>query len=100
MGVDERYAERVLRLVETIPSARVLTYGRIAEVLAGGYGPRYVGRIMSTHGMGVPWWRVVRADGTLPPPLMLEAQERWRDERTPVRRGRVDMAAALWDVAD
>ncbi len=94
--VDEAYVERVLRLVETIPTGRVLTYGAVAEHLAGGYGPRYVGRIMSQYGHAVCWWRVIRADGTMAPPLMIEAQQHWRDEDTPVRRGRVDLARALW----
>ncbi|MGJ9411071.1 MGMT family protein [Aeromicrobium sp. CF4.19] len=96
--MDEHYVERVLRLVEAIPEARAITYGRIAEHLAGGYGPRYVGRVMSTYGHSVCWWRVVRADGTLAPPLMLEAQQRWIEEGMPVRRGRVHLAEALWDV--
>lgn len=91
--------ERVLALVEQIPAGRVLPYGRVAEVLAGGYGPRYVGRVMASSGHTVCWWRVPRADGTLPPPLMLEAQRHWAEEGTPVRNGRVHMREALWDDA-
>lgn len=94
--MDEEYVERVLSLVETVPAGRATSYGRIAEHLAGGYGPRYVGRVMSTYGHAVCWWRVVRADGTLAPPLMLEAQQRWIEEDMPVRRGRVDLREALW----
>ncbi len=95
--MDERFVERVLQLVEAIPLGRVLTYGRIGEILADGYGPRYVGRVMSLHGHTVPWWRVVRVDGTLAGPLMGEAQHRWVAEETPVRRGRVDVPVALWE---
>jgi len=43
----------------------------------------------------VEWWRVVRADGTLPAHLMIEAQEHWAREKTPVRRGRVDVERAV-----
>ncbi|WP_374999974.1 MGMT family protein [Aeromicrobium sp. CTD01-1L150] len=95
--MDEYYVERVLSLVESIAPGRVLTYGRVAEHLAGGYGPRYVGRIMSTHGHAVCWWRVIRADGTMPPTLMIEAQKHWHAEGTPVRNGRVHLPDALWD---
>lgn len=95
--MDEAYVERVLALVERIPPGRVLPYGRVAELLAGGYGPRYVGRIMSTYGDTVCWWRVPRADGTMAPVLMIEAQARWAEEGTPVRNGRVHVAEALWD---
>jgi alkylated DNA nucleotide flippase Atl1 len=95
--MDSEFVERVLRLVESVPVGRVLPYGRIAEHLAAGYGPRYVGRVMSLEGAAVPWWRVVRADGTIAGPLMAEAQMHWMEEGTPVRRGRVDVAEALWD---
>ncbi len=95
--MDTAFVERVLSLVESIPVGRVLSYGRIAEHLAAGYGPRYVGRVMSLEGSAVTWWRVVRADGTIAGPLMAEAQMHWLEESTPVRRGRVHMVEALWE---
>jgi len=99
-GVDEGYVELVLGLVDQIPIGHVLSYGRIAEHLAQGYGPRYVGRIMALYGHGVPWWRVVRADGSMPPALMGEAQVHWQEESTPVRNGRVDMREAVWPITE
>jgi alkylated DNA nucleotide flippase Atl1 len=51
---------------------------------------------MSLEGAAVTWWRVVRANGTLPPHLMTDAQEHWQAEGTPVRRGRVDVPSAIW----
>ena len=60
--VDEAYVEAVLNAVEQIPPGRVASYGDLAELVGRG-GPRLVGRVMSTQGAGVPWWRVVRADG-------------------------------------
>ena len=89
------FGEAVLRIVEQIPSGRVMTYGLIAEVVGRG-GPRQVGGVMARDGHGVPWWRVVRADGSLPPHLMLEAQREWKREGTPVRRGRIDVGEAVW----
>ncbi len=80
--------------MEQIPPGRVLTYGLIAQELGEG-GPRQVGQVMSRVGHVVCWWRVVRADGTLPAHLMLEAQEHWAREGTPVRRGRVDVGRAV-----
>lgn len=91
----DEFTEDVLSLVEAIPPGRVLTYGAIADRLGRG-GPRGVGGVMARDGHGVPWWRVVRADGSLPPHLMIEAQREWQRESTPVRRGRVDVAEALW----
>lgn len=92
--VDEAYVERVLRLVELVPAGRVTTYGLIGE--AAGSGPRLVGRVMSQYGGAVPWWRVVRADGTAPDHLVAEASGQWRAEGTPTRsRGRVDLPRCL-----
>ena len=90
------FTERVLELVERVPPGRVVTYGLIADVI--GHGARQVGRVMSLEGAAVSWWRVVRANGTLPPHLMTDAQQHWQDEGTPVRNGRVDVPAALWSV--
>ncbi|MFC6081442.1 MGMT family protein [Sphaerisporangium aureirubrum] len=89
------FAERVLDLVERIPPGRVMSYGDVAEYLAEG-GPRQVGRVMSTWGGGVPWWRVVRADGA--PVIGHESRclARWRAEGTPMRGERADMRNARW----
>lgn len=70
--------ERVLRAVEQVPRGRVVSYGDLAALV--GVGPRLVGRVMSTYGSNVTWWRVTNAYGDLPPPLMDEVRERWAAE--------------------
>lgn len=79
------YEEAVLGVVVLIPPAKVLTYGDIAEILEQG-GPRQVGAVMSRGPSGIPWWRVIRADGR--PPYRLEglAVGHYRQESTPMRR--------------
>lgn len=92
----EAYVEAVLSLVERVPSGRVTTYGAIADAV-GHQGARSVGRVMSTYGGSVPWWRVVRADGSLPPSHDEEARTHYLEEGTPFRTsGRVDMRSAAW----
>jgi alkylated DNA nucleotide flippase Atl1 len=92
----EEYVEAVLSLVETVPSGRVTTYGALADAV-GSRGPRSVGRVMSTYGGSVPWWRVVRSDGSLPPSHDEEARIHYLEEGTPFRAsGRVDMRRAAW----
>jgi alkylated DNA nucleotide flippase Atl1 len=92
----EEYVEAVLSLVETVPPGRVTTYGALADAV-GSRGPRSVGRVMSTYGGSVPWWRVVRADGSLPPSHDEEARLHYLEEGTPFRAsGRVDMTRAAW----
>ena len=102
MKVDaDEYAELVLQCVERVPRGRVTTYGAIAEAVgqeAGGGGPRLVGSVMAAYGGPVPWWRVVRADGTLPPSHQGEARQCYLEEGTPLRAtGNVDIRAAFWD---
>ncbi|MGN6332037.1 MAG: MGMT family protein [Motilibacteraceae bacterium] len=93
------YADAVLEAVEAIPPGRVLAYGDVAELVGRG-GPRQVGRVLSLWGGAVPWWRVLRADGTHAEPLRARALERLRAEGTPLRPdGRVDMARARWQPA-
>lgn len=94
----EEYVEAVLAVVEQVPAGRVTTYGAVADAV-GVAGPRQVGRVMSLHGGSVPWWRVVRADGTLPTCHQGEALRLHQEEGTALRpSGRVDLAAAFFAV--
>lgn len=89
------YAEAVLELVRRIPPGRVLSYGDVAGLLEAG-GPRQVGSVLATWGGGVPWWRVVRADGSPAPALRQRALPLLAAEGVPMRGERVDMGAARW----
>ena len=93
------FAERVLDLVATIPPGRVLTYGDVAERL-GSRAPRAVGTALARFGGGVPWWRVVRAGGLLPPGHEAEAAERLDAEGVVLIASadgtRVDLAKHRW----
>ena len=89
----EAYVEAVLRAVEQIPPGSVASYGDIAEAVGGG-GPRQVGRVMALHGAAVPWWRVVRADGSPARGHEREALQLLRAEGAPLRGARVVMAHA------
>lgn len=61
---------------------------------------------MALYGSAVPWWRVVRSDGTLLPAHELRALDHYRAEGTPLREAshraeghipRIDMRRARWD---
>ncbi|WP_396448347.1 MGMT family protein, partial [Actinomadura sp.] len=78
----DEYAEAVLDAVERIPPGRVMSYGDVAELVGSG-GPRQVGRVMSLYGGAVPWWRVIRADGSPPRCHEGRAHEHYRAEGTP-----------------
>lgn len=95
----EEYVEAVLSIVEQIPRGRVTTYGAIGEAV--GIGARLVGNVMAGYGGPVPWWRVVRADGSLPPSHGDAARAAYLDEGTPLRAsGKVDLTrAGYWPAA-
>ena len=95
-GVDDEYVEQVLSIVEQVPPGRVTTYGLVAASIGRG-GPRQVGAVMAAYGGPVPWWRVVRADGSLPDSHGPEARQEYLAEGTPLRpSGAVDVRAAIW----
>ncbi len=94
------YVEQVLRAVEAIPPGRACAYSDIAELVGWG-GPRRVGQVMSAHGAGVPWWRVVRADGAPPACHEGAAVEEYLAEGTPLRGPRrLDLPRAFWQPTD
>ena len=95
----QEYVEEVLRLVESIPEGKVMSYGAIADALADSSGrnsPRQVGTIMARHGGGVPWHRVVNSAGRMPPGHEQEARQRLLSESVPIKGDHVDMARASW----
>jgi alkylated DNA nucleotide flippase Atl1 len=98
--VDDEYVEQVLSIVEQVPPGRVTTYGLIADALhrsLGHGGPRQVGAVMAAYGGPVPWWRVVRADGSLPDSHQAEARQEYLAEGTPLRpSGAIDLRSAVW----
>jgi alkylated DNA nucleotide flippase Atl1 len=72
----------------------VSTYGAVGRLV--GIGPRRVARALSMGGGAVPWWRVLRADGTVADPVRVRQLELLAGEGVPMRDGRVDLAAVAW----
>lgn len=81
--MDDLLLERILGAVELIPPGRVASYGDIARVT--GTSPRLVGRVMSTWGADVPWWRVVNATGDHPVRPAERWLAHWREEGIAVK---------------
>lgn len=95
------YRERVFEIVRRIPTARVMTYGQLAEILGEGYTARTVGFVMHSADETVPWQRVINAQGAcstgrvvVPPDLqqrMLESEGVVFNEK-----GRCDLSRYRW----
>ena len=86
--MNEARAEEVLRRVRSVPEGRVTTYGDLSPG-----APRFAGTVLSEcDEPGLPWHRIVRADGSL---AQGERQRRLLDaEGVPFRGERVDMREA------
>lgn len=86
--------QEVLERVRSIPPGFVRSYG---DVSPG--APRFAGSVLfAVDEPELPWWRVVRADGSLAKGT--EQKERLAAEGIPFRGERVDMAAARLPEAD
>jgi methylated-DNA-protein-cysteine methyltransferase-like protein len=84
---DER-TQRILARIRATPPGFVRTYG---DVSPG--APRVAGAVLSEcHDPSVPWFRIVRADGTLTQGDRQRAL--LEGEGVPFRGARVDMRAA------
>jgi methylated-DNA-protein-cysteine methyltransferase-like protein len=92
------FAEAVWELVRGVPPGRVTTYGQLAEAHYGmRKGAQGVGQALAHAPEGVPWWRVVQADGSTKAPrgadeqrarLLEEGVELTLDGRVDWRRAR------------
>ena len=84
-------AEAVRAIAARIPPGSVMTYGDIA--VEAGLPPRQVGRIVARISEDIPWWRVIRADGTPATCHDGTAPALLAREHVPFVGGRVDLRA-------
>lgn len=97
----------VYALVRHIPRGKVLSYGRVAELLGVPNGARAVGWALSALKYTrvvepVPWHRVINAQGRISikgaPEAAFEQHARLEDEGIVFdERGTLDMSRYLWD---
>ncbi|MDN5759687.1 MAG: MGMT family protein [Tomitella sp.] len=95
MTTDDQI-EHVRDLIAAIPTGRVCTYGSIAQV-AGLSTPRTVAWILRVDGGGLPWQRVIRADGRPAPQVRARQLELLAAEGVPITDGRVEMRRAFYE---
>lgn len=89
MPAFEAAAEAVIR---AIPPGEVVTYGEIAAEAGYPGAARAVGGLLAKSD-GLPWWRVVAANGRLVPGYEEEHARRLRAEGVEVDGGWVRMAS-------
>ncbi len=80
-------SETIFERVRRVPRGYVTTYGDLSPG-----APRHAGRALSRMPGDIPWWRVVRSDGTWPKGA--EQRARLLEEDVPISGQRVVMADA------
>lgn len=94
--------ERIKACIRSVPEGAVTSYAGIAILAGVPQGARTVARVLHACSAfdGLPWWRIVRADGgiALQRGYGFEEQAaRLRDEGVDVDdRGRVDLSVFGW----
>ena len=88
--------KKIIALICKIPLGQVASYGQVAELAGIPKGARLVVRVLRDPGKVLPWWRVLRADGS----CAVEGQlERLRKEGV-VANKRVDLQRYRWQGLD
>lgn len=82
------FARRVAEVVAATQPGDVLTYAEVAAEAGRPRAARAVGRALA-QGEGLPWWRVVAANGRLVPGLEVEHAGHLRAEGHRCLDGRV-----------
>ena len=89
-ATDPGFEDAVIETIESIGPGQISTYGEVAAEAGFPGAARAVGNLLRTT-PGLPWWRVVAADGRLVPGSEADHAERLRAEGVPISKGRVQM---------
>src|SRR5687768_11027298 len=87
-STEGSFEAAVAGAVAKLRAGEIASYGEIAQEAGFPGAARAVGRVLATS-EGLPWWRVVRADGTLVSPNQEDQARRLTAEGVSVVKGRV-----------
>jgi methylated-DNA-protein-cysteine methyltransferase-like protein len=93
------FFEQVYAIVERIPCGRAVSYGQIARMLGRPRAAREVGWAMRCCPEGLPWQRVVMADGSVTGGVYADMRRALLEDEGVafLPDGRVDMDVCGWD---
>lgn len=98
----DKSGDSIREILGAVPFGMVASYSGIATLAGVPRGARTVARILHSCSAsdGLPWWRIVRADGSIALPRGFGFEEqaaRLRDEGVVVNAlGRVDLSVFGW----
>jgi methylated-DNA-protein-cysteine methyltransferase-like protein len=82
------FEAEVIGVIRRLRPGQLASYGEIAEEAGFPGAARAVGGVLASS-EGLPWWRVIRADGRLVAPKDKEQARLLRKEGVRIDRGRV-----------
>jgi len=97
----ETASDRIKAVLLRVPEGRVASYGGVAALAGLPNGARMVARLLHSCSAadGLPWWRIVRADGSIALERGGGYEEqcaRLSDEGVVTSGGHVDMGTFGW----
>lgn len=90
---ESTFTDAVIAVLSRLEVGEVMAYGEVAAEAGFPGAARAVGNLLRNT-PGLPWWRVVAANGRLVPGNEREHAARLRQEGVRVRKGRVARAKA------
>ena len=92
------FYKQIYEIVEQVPYGKVISYGEIAKLLGRPRNAREVGRAMRLCPDGLPWQRVVMADGSIAGGVFADMRRAILESEgvSFLSDGRVDMKACCW----
>jgi len=92
------FYKQVYDIVEQIPYGKVVSYGAIAKILGRPRAAREVGRAMRLCPDGLPWQRVVMADGSITGGSFADKRRKILESEDVsfLPDGRIDMNTCRW----
>lgn len=85
---DPSFESAVIRVIKRLRPGQLAAYGEIAEEAGFPGAARAVGGVLA-RAEGLPWWRVIRADGRLVSPNSKEQARLLKKEGVRIERDRV-----------
>jgi methylated-DNA-protein-cysteine methyltransferase-like protein len=86
--MDEAFTDAAIKVLEGLQPGEVVSYGEVAEQAGFPGAARAVGNLLK-HTEGLPWWRVVNANGRLVPGAEVRQAKLLRAEGVEVRNGKL-----------
>ncbi|MFP8968137.1 MGMT family protein [Pokkaliibacter sp. CJK22405] len=103
MAFNQHQQKRLIQILQHLPENKVTSYGQLARLIGLPRHARFVGKWLSlptTAKLKLPWYRVLRSDGSIPFPANTPASERFTslllESDIPVKQNRVNWKVHAW----